>query len=49
MLPPDASDPSSWVNKKRHLGNDFVTIVYNDSTRDFAFGPPPFHGAIRGP
>lgn len=24
-------------NKKRHVGNDYVKIVYNDSGRDFAF------------
>ena len=37
MMP--AGDPETgWVNKKRHIGNDYVTIVFNDSTRDFAFG-----------
>lgn len=28
------NDPSC-LNKKRHIGNDFVTIVYNDSTRSY--------------
>ena len=31
----------SWVNKKRHIGNDYVTIVFNDSTRDFSYGARP--------
>ena len=25
-------------NKKLHIGNNFVTIVYNDSNRQFQFG-----------
>jgi len=25
-------------DKKRHLGNDFVSIVYNDSGEDFKLG-----------
>lgn len=25
-------------DKKRHLGNDFVSIIYNDSGEDFKLG-----------
>lgn len=32
-----AADPSC-SNKKLHIGNDFVTIVYNDSGSDYNFG-----------
>jgi tuberous sclerosis protein 2 len=28
------NDPSC-LNKKRHIGNDFVTIVYNDSGKQY--------------
>lgn len=28
------NDPSC-LNKKRHIGNDFVTIVYNDSGKPY--------------
>ncbi|RUP50207.1 hypothetical protein BC936DRAFT_139983, partial [Jimgerdemannia flammicorona] len=34
MMPFNERDPQRSL-KKRHLGNDFVTIVYNDSGRDY--------------
>ncbi|RUS25823.1 hypothetical protein BC938DRAFT_471601 [Jimgerdemannia flammicorona] len=37
MMPFNERDPQRSL-KKRHLGNDFVTIVYNDSGRDYVFG-----------
>lgn len=36
-------------DKKRHLGNDFVSIVYNDSGEDFKLGTIKVClGALRG-
>jgi len=29
---------NEWFMKKRHIGNDYVTIVYNDSGDDYRFG-----------
>ena len=37
LIPTLASDPSCH-NKKLHIGNDFVTLVYNDSRRPYEFG-----------
>ena len=34
LMPTKASDPAC-TNKKRHIGNDYVTIVYNDSGQDY--------------
>ncbi|KAL1488930.1 hypothetical protein ABEB36_014716 [Hypothenemus hampei] len=34
MMPNQDSDPNS-VNKKKHIGNDFVNIVYNESGEEF--------------
>ncbi|ORY21856.1 hypothetical protein BCR39DRAFT_552777 [Naematelia encephala] len=36
MMPNIESAPDMF-NKKRHIGNDYVKIVYNDSGGDFAF------------
>ena len=33
LMPTKPNDPAC-TNKKRHIGNDFVTIVYNDSGED---------------
>jgi hypothetical protein len=33
-MPTKDSDPAC-TNKKRHIGNDYVTIVYNDSGEDY--------------
>lgn len=34
-------------DKKRHLGNDFVSIVYNDSGEDFKLGTIKVSGGHR--
>ena len=36
-MPNKESDPNS-NDKKRHIGNDFVTITYNDSSEDYKMG-----------
>ncbi|KAF8622825.1 hypothetical protein AX15_006741 [Amanita polypyramis BW_CC] len=36
MMPADSSDPQS-NNKKRHIGNDYVRIVWNDSGSPYRF------------
>ncbi|KAJ6569706.1 hypothetical protein B0H10DRAFT_2238179 [Mycena sp. CBHHK59/15] len=36
MMPSNAHDPQ-LTNKKRHIGNDFVRIVWNDSGRPYRF------------
>ena len=41
LMPQHDTDPTS-TNKKRHIGNNFVTIVYNDS------GLPYLQGTIKG-
>lgn len=39
---PNHSDPSLTIpNKKRHIGNDFVNIVFNNSGSDFDFNTFP--------
>ena len=37
LMPCRPDDPHS-SDKKRHIGNDFVHIVYNDSGRPYSFG-----------
>lgn len=37
LMPTKDSDKNR-CDKKRHLGNDFVSIVYNDSGEDFKLG-----------
>ena len=37
-MPTDLSADPSCSNKKLHIGNDFVTIVYNDSGSEYKFG-----------
>ncbi|KAJ6573831.1 hypothetical protein DFH09DRAFT_1151202 [Mycena vulgaris] len=36
MMPCNAHDPQ-FTNKKRHIGNDFVRIVWNDSGKPYRF------------
>lgn len=36
MMPSNPHDPQ-FTNKKRHIGNDFVRIVWNDSGRPYRF------------
>ena len=37
MMPTDTEQDAQCVNKKRHIGNDFVNIIYNDSGLPFRF------------
>ena len=37
LMPNRESDPSCNA-KKLHIGNDYVTIVYNDSNEDYRIG-----------
>ncbi|BFZ02892.1 hypothetical protein BsWGS_05930 [Bradybaena similaris] len=37
-LMPNLPGDTRFNNKKSHIGNDFVTIVYNDSTEDYKSG-----------
>ncbi|KAG2172855.1 hypothetical protein INT43_000205 [Umbelopsis isabellina] len=41
LMPTDLSRDPQCSGKKRHIGNDFVTIVYNDSGKDYAFDTLP--------
>ena len=41
LMPLDQNDPNSWIHKKRHIGNNYVTIIYNDSSSEFRFGTLP--------
>lgn len=38
MMPTDIEHDPQCVNKKRHIGNDFVNIIYNDSGLSFDIG-----------
>ncbi|CAG5135505.1 unnamed protein product, partial [Candidula unifasciata] len=37
-LMPNLPGDTRFNNKKSHIGNDFVTVVYNDSTEDYKSG-----------
>ena len=37
LMPTDIEQDAQCVNKKRHIGNDFVNIIYNDSGLPFRF------------
>ncbi|ESP04643.1 hypothetical protein LOTGIDRAFT_61259, partial [Lottia gigantea] len=37
LMPNKKSDPNG-NSKKRHIGNDYVTIIYNDSQEDYKIG-----------
>ena len=37
LMPNKESDPNC-NSKKRHIGNDYVTIVYNDSGEEYKIG-----------
>ncbi|KAI9741906.1 MAG: Tuberous sclerosis 2-like protein [Cirrosporium novae-zelandiae] len=41
MMPTDLEHDPQCINKKRHLGNDFVNIIYNDSNAPFKFDTLP--------
>ena len=38
LMPSNLQADPSCSNKKLHIGNDFVTIVYNDSEAKYKFG-----------
>lgn len=37
-LMPNRESDKSCCNKKRHIGNDFVVVVYNDSGEEYKLG-----------
>lgn len=37
-LMPNRESDRSCCNKKRHIGNDFVVVVYNDSGEEYKLG-----------
>ena len=41
MMPTNPDDDSTYPNKKRHIGNDYVNIVFNDSGLPFKFDTFP--------
>lgn len=41
MMPTDEENDHQGVNKKKHIGNDRVKIIYNDSREDFDFNTFP--------
>lgn len=41
LMPTDLTRDPQCSAKKRHIGNDFVSIVYNDSGRDYIFDTLP--------
>jgi hypothetical protein len=41
MMPTDLVNDSHCINKKRHIGNDYVNIVWNDSGEPFEFNTFP--------
>ncbi|RIB15845.1 hypothetical protein C2G38_1971167 [Gigaspora rosea] len=43
LMPTDLERDPQCSLKKRHIGNDYVTIVYNDSGLEYAFDTLPSH------
>ncbi|KAF2855183.1 hypothetical protein T440DRAFT_415365 [Plenodomus tracheiphilus IPT5] len=41
MMPTDRNDDMTYPNKKRHIGNDFVNIIFNDSGLPYNFDTFP--------
>lgn len=41
MMPTDPNDDMTYPNKKRHIGNDFVNIIFNDSGLPYNFDTFP--------
>ncbi|KAL5386716.1 hypothetical protein DPSP01_004079 [Paraphaeosphaeria sporulosa] len=41
MMPTNRDDGMTYPNKKRHIGNDFVNIIYNDSGLPYNFDTFP--------
>lgn len=48
-LMPSQEDEQQHSNKKLHIGNDSVVIVYNDSTEPYSFGTIKVGGSTRVP
>jgi hypothetical protein len=43
LMPTNLVHDPQCSGKKRHIGNDFVTIVFNDSEHEYAFDTIPSH------
>ncbi|CAG8459050.1 12710_t:CDS:2 [Funneliformis caledonium] len=43
LMPTDLDRDPQCAGKKRHIGNDFVTIVFNNSGQEYAFDTLPSH------
>jgi hypothetical protein len=41
MMPTDPNDEETYPNKKRHIGNDYVNIIWNDSGLPYNFDTFP--------
>ncbi|KPV76178.1 uncharacterized protein RHOBADRAFT_12887 [Rhodotorula graminis WP1] len=41
LMPTDLATDPQFTLKKRHIGNDFVKVIFNDSGGDFAFDTLP--------
>ncbi|KAF2710724.1 hypothetical protein K504DRAFT_375979 [Pleomassaria siparia CBS 279.74] len=41
MMPTDPDDDMTYPNKKRHIGNDYVNIIFNDSGLPYNFDTIP--------
>jgi hypothetical protein len=41
MMPTNGEDELTYANKKRHIGNDFVNIIFNDSGLPYDFDTFP--------
>jgi hypothetical protein len=41
MMPTDLSSDPGCTNKKKHVGNDFVNIIWNESGQEFRFNTFP--------
>ncbi|ORY03576.1 hypothetical protein BCR34DRAFT_605193 [Clohesyomyces aquaticus] len=41
MMPTNADDESTYWNKKKHIGNDYVNIIFNDSGLPYNFDTFP--------
>jgi hypothetical protein len=43
LMPTNLAHDPQCAGKKRHIGNDFVTIVFNDSDQEYEFDTLPSH------
>lgn len=44
---PNRESDKGCCNKKRHIGNDFVIVVYNDSGEEYKLGTIKVHTHTR--